>query len=375
MKTYLVGGAVRDRLLGLPVVDRDYVVVGATPTQMLAAGFQQVGKDFPVFLHPQTQSEYALARTERKQGRGYTGFAVNADASVTLEQDLERRDLTINAIAETESGELIDPYQGQRDLEQRILRHVSPAFTEDPLRVLRVARFAARFRHLGFQIAPETQQLLATIAASGELETISAERVWRETNLALASHSPEVYFSVLKQATALGPWFAEFEVNELDSGLDRLIRCTQLTDDPHVRGAALLSSLSLEAAATLCDRLRAPNSVQQLARAAIQTDNFWQSDWSATAITSVFGKIDGWRQADRVSALLLIWQAQGLAVAASEALRACYAAAQAINAQHVLANQTADQSQQDLKGPELGAAIQAARLHAITETLAKYEPQ
>ncbi|MGL5532391.1 MAG: multifunctional CCA tRNA nucleotidyl transferase/2'3'-cyclic phosphodiesterase/2'nucleotidase/phosphatase, partial [Plesiomonas shigelloides] len=203
MQTYLVGGAVRDQLLGLNVTERDWVVVGATPEQLLAQGYQQVGRDFPVFLHPRTHEEYALARTERKQGQGYTGFVCHAAPDVTLEQDLLRRDLTINAIAQAEDGSLTDPYGGQQDLRDRWLRHVSPAFSEDPLRVLRVARFAARFAHLGFRVAPETLALMQQISASGELTHLTAERVWKETEKALNSAAPDVYFAVLRACGAL----------------------------------------------------------------------------------------------------------------------------------------------------------------------------
>jgi len=198
MKTYLVGGAVRDKLLGLPVKDRDWVVVGATPEKMLQLGYQQVGRDFPVFLHPQSKEEYALARTERKSGKGYKGFEVFATPQVTLEEDLLRRDLTINALAESESGELIDPYGGQADLEARILRHVSPAFAEDPLRVLRVARFAARFADLSFRVAPETMALMKEITHSGELTHLVPERIWQEMHAALSTAAPHVFFGLLR---------------------------------------------------------------------------------------------------------------------------------------------------------------------------------
>ena len=211
MKVYLVGGAVRDQLLNKAVHERDYVVVGASPEQMLALGYRQVGKDFPVFLHPQTNEEYALARTERKSGAGYTGFTVFADPSVTLEEDLFRRDLTVNAIAQDESGELIDPYGGLHDLQERWLRHISPAFTEDPLRILRVARFAARFAGDGFKVAPETLALMQQISQNGELAHLSAERVWQETEKALATTSPQVYWSLLHQVQAMQPWFSELE--------------------------------------------------------------------------------------------------------------------------------------------------------------------
>ena len=193
MQVYLVGGAVRDTLLGRTVTERDYVVVGATPAQMLAKGFTQVGKDFPVFLHPKTSEEYALARTERKMGSGYTGFECDASTSVTLEEDLKRRDLTVNAIARDQDGELIDPYHGQQDLQNKVLRHVSNAFSEDPLRVFRVARFATRYAYLGFTIAEETLSLMTAMAKSGELTSLSAERVWQETKRSLLEATPEVF--------------------------------------------------------------------------------------------------------------------------------------------------------------------------------------
>ena len=209
MKTYIVGGAVRDRLLGLPVADRDYVVVGATPEQMLTQGFQPVGKDFPVFLHPQTHAEYALARTERKSGVGYKGFTVYAAPEVTLEEDLLRRDLTINAIAESESGELIDPYGGQRDLDARVFRHVGPAFAEDPVRILRVARFAARFTE--FSIAPETQLLMRQMVDSGEVDALVPERVWQEVARGLMEARPSRMFHVLRGCGALARLFPEID--------------------------------------------------------------------------------------------------------------------------------------------------------------------
>lgn len=211
-KIYLVGGAVRDQLLGIPVKDRDWVVVGATPKQMLAQGFEQVGKDFPVFLHPQTKEEYALARTERKKGVGYHGFEVHADPSVTLKEDLRRRDLTINAMAQDpETGEIIDPYGGYSDLKARLLRHVSPAFQEDPLRVLRVARFAAKLAPLGFKLAPETAQLMTQMAHSGELNALTPERVWQEVVKALETETPSVFFAVLRQVDALQVLFPEID--------------------------------------------------------------------------------------------------------------------------------------------------------------------
>jgi len=203
MQIYLVGGAVRDRLLGLPVTERDWVVIGATGDELEARGFQRVGRSFPVYLHPDTQEEYALARTETKTGPGYRGFEVRADPHVTLEQDLARRDLTINAIAQAEDGHLVDPYGGRDDLENRVLRHVSDAFREDPVRVLRAARFAARFHELGFRLAEETLQLMSDMVAAGEVDALIPERVWKETLCALSATRPDIFFRILRDTGAL----------------------------------------------------------------------------------------------------------------------------------------------------------------------------
>jgi tRNA nucleotidyltransferase (CCA-adding enzyme) len=211
MQIYLVGGAVRDKLLNRPVVDHDHVVVGAMPENLLALGYKPVGKDFPVFLHPRTGEEYALARTERKSGRGYHGFVFQADPTITLEQDLARRDLTINAIAADEHGALTDPYGGVRDIEARMLRHVSPAFVEDPVRVLRVARFAARFAPLGFTVAPETMTLMRQMVADGEVDHLVPERVWAETRKALGEPQPSAFLRVLRECGALAVLFPEVD--------------------------------------------------------------------------------------------------------------------------------------------------------------------
>lgn len=228
---YLVGGAVRDELLGLSVKDKDWVVIGSSPEIMLSQGYQQVGKQFPVFLHPTTKEEYALARKERKQGTGYTGFVCDFSPDIRLEEDLERRDLTINAIAKSSEGELIDPFSGQQDVESRVLRHVSDAFIEDPLRVLRVARFMARFAEFGFKIADETLALMKQIAHSGELSTLTPERVWRETENALQSPHAKVYFDVLKEVDALESLFPKFILPELDmpAAWDKYLRWGGLT--------------------------------------------------------------------------------------------------------------------------------------------------
>jgi tRNA nucleotidyltransferase (CCA-adding enzyme) len=298
MEVYEVGGAVRDSILGLPVTERDFVVVGAQPGDLLELGYRQVGRDFPVFLNPDTNEEYALARTERKTGAGHTAFAVDASPDVTLEEDLQRRDLTINAIARDAAGRLIDPYGGQRDLEARLLRHVSAAFAEDPLRVLRVARFAARFAGLGFGIADETLELMRQIAATEELASLSPERVWKETEKALATERPRVYFETLRHCGALERLFPEIDRlfgvpqpakwhPEIDTGLHTLLALDQIaqsSSDAIVRFAVLVHDLgkgttpadilprhigherrSVELIEALCGRLRVPKRYQSLA--------------------------------------------------------------------------------------------------------------
>ena len=254
MNIYLVGGAVRDKLLDLPVVERDWVVVGGSGADLERLGYQQVGKDFPVYLHPETKEQYALARRERKIAPGHTGFTFDTDSEVSLEEDLSRRDLTVNAMAETEDGELVDPYGGHEDLDKRVLRHVSPAFREDPLRVLRVARFAARFSHLGFGVAPETMELMQEMVGRGELAELTRERVWQEIEGALRTESPEEFFRVLRDCGALQVIFPEVDRlfgvpqpakyhPEIDTGVHTLM-CVQaaarISDDPVMRYAVLL---------------------------------------------------------------------------------------------------------------------------------------
>ncbi len=256
MKIYLVGGAVRDKLLGLTVKDRDWVVVGATPEELTAKGYRPVGKDFPVFLHPETQEEYALARTERKSGHGYTGFVFHTSPDVTLEDDLIRRDLTINAMAEDEQGSIIDPYNGQSDLNNRILRHVSTAFEEDPLRILRVARFAARFHAQGFSIAPETMQLMKKMVASGEANYLVPERVWQETVRALKEKSPAVYFTTLMACGALKAVMPEWHniLEENASAFSALQMATTANESERVRFSCLFPPSN---SAHSCERLQA----------------------------------------------------------------------------------------------------------------------
>ncbi|HFD13171.1 MAG TPA: multifunctional CCA addition/repair protein [Crenotrichaceae bacterium] len=257
MNTYLVGGAVRDQLLNYPVKEHDWVVVGSTAEHMLAQGFQPVGKDFPVFLHPQTHEEYALARTERKTAPGYKGFSIHADPSVSLEQDLLRRDLTINAIAKDDCGQLIDPYGGRKDLDARVLRHVSEAFAEDPVRILRVARFAARYAHLGFKVADTTMALMTEMTARGEVDALVAERVWAELVKALSERTPQQFFLVLRECNALERLFPELDAlfgvpqparyhPEIDTGVHTMMSLEQaarLSDRPVVRFAALMHDI------------------------------------------------------------------------------------------------------------------------------------
>lgn len=257
MKTYLVGGAVRDELLGREVHDLDYVVTGSTIEQMITAGYKQVGADFPVFLHPQSKDEYALARTERKSGKGYKGFSVNFNPSVTLEEDLQRRDLTINAIAKADNGDFVDPFNGKADIENRQLRHVSEAFVEDPLRVLRVARFAAQLHSLGFVVHDDTLELMRELATSGELSNLTAERVFKETEKALLSENPQIYFEVLQACDALAVLFPELqaltgvpqvaryhpEIDTFTHTMMVLAQASRLSELPEVRWAALLHDL------------------------------------------------------------------------------------------------------------------------------------
>lgn len=261
MKIYLVGGAVRDKLLGLPVKERDWVVVGATASDMLQLGYKQVGKDFPVFLHPETKEEYALARKERKTSPGYTGFEFDTSPDVSIEDDLLRRDLTINAIAETDEG-LKDPYGGREDLKNKLLRHVSPAFEEDPVRVLRVARFAARFAHLGFTVAPETLELMKEMVKKGEVDALVAERVWKELQRALEEKNPEKFFTVLNDCGALDALFPGIDI--LGNGLKFLTKAASSTEDAEVRLAVLFYQSSEASIKNFCQSYKIPSIYQEL---------------------------------------------------------------------------------------------------------------
>lgn len=306
MQVYLVGGAVRDKLLERPVVERDYVVVGATPEQLLEQGFTQVGKDFPVFLHPVTKEEYALARTERKTGSGYTGFSCFATPDVTLEQDLLRRDLTVNAIAEESSGKLIDPFNGQRDIQLRVLRHVSQAFSEDPLRIFRVARFAARYHYLGFTIAPTTMALMQSMSRTTDIEQLSAERVWQETKRSLREGTPTMYFSVLQQSGALRAWMPELDSDELLTQSNTALGNAAVKNcDLATRWACVCWPIAADHLARLQTRLKVPNSEADIAQlcnqfAAGMVTNYTDPKW----VLHLFNQCDLWRRPERLESLL-----------------------------------------------------------------------
>lgn len=345
MKVYLVGGAVRDELLGLPFHERDWVVVGATPQALLDEGYKAVGKDFPVFLHPRTGEEYALARTERKTGKGYYGFEAHFAPDVTLEDDLRRRDLTVNAIAkDIDSNELFDPFGGARDIQARVLRHVSSAFSEDPLRVLRVARFAARFAPLGFTVAPETIALLREMSTTDELTTLVPERVWQETARALSSDAPWVYFQVLRDVGALSLVFPELERlfgvpqpakwhPEIDTGVHTFMvleQACKLSADPRVRFASLVHDLgkgttpvaelprhigheerSVELIDALCKRLRVPREYRDLGRLVARYHGLCHraEQLRPSTMVDALDKLDAYRRPERFEQFLIACEA------------------------------------------------------------------
>lgn len=409
MKTYLVGGAVRDALLNLPVKDRDWVVVGATPDALQAQGFQQVGRDFPVFLHPVSREEYALARTERKNGNGYTGFVTWSAPDVTLEQDLQRRDLTINAIAQAENGDLIDPFRGQRDLQARLLRHVSDAFNEDPLRVLRVARFAARFAHLNFRIADETQALMRQMAASGELSHLTAERVWKETEKALTSRNPQVYFQTLRDCGALAVLFPELDRlfgipapakwhPEIDTGVHTLMTLTlaaSLSEEVDVRFATLFHDVGkaltppekwpshhghgaagVPLVEALCQRLRVPNAIRDLALIVTEFHDVVHTieRQSADALVALFDRIDAWRKPQRVEQIALTSEAdargraglESMAYPQGDYLRQVFTLAQSVPTKAVI--------EAGFKGAEVREELTRRRIAVVAQGIAERRP-
>ncbi|MEO0442788.1 MAG: multifunctional CCA tRNA nucleotidyl transferase/2'3'-cyclic phosphodiesterase/2'nucleotidase/phosphatase [Pseudomonadota bacterium] len=305
MKIYLVGGAVRDELLHFPFRERDWLVVGSTPEAMIEQGFRPVGKDFPVFLHPQTGEEYALARTERKTAPGYGGFQFSTDPSVTLEDDLLRRDLTINAIAKNPSGEIVDPYGGEQDLNNKQLRHVSQAFAEDPVRILRIARFLARYQHLGFSIAGETLALMQKMVAAGETQHLVAERVWQECCKALAEATPRAFFESLDHCGALKDIFPEC-LKRLPQCLLALDRVASASDSPILRFAGLCHPLPEADCALLCSRLRVPKQYAELSQLIHKIAGHVVNNnaLDASAIALIFQQGDALRKAKRFTMAL-----------------------------------------------------------------------
>jgi len=400
MKIYLVGGAVRDHLLKLPVKDRDWVVVGASPEEMLAQHFVAVGRGFPVFLHPQTKEEYALARTERKSGKGYTGFECFSSAEVSLEEDLLRRDLSVNAIAQDEQGNIIDPYHGQQDLQTRTLRHVSPAFREDPLRILRVARFAARFSHLGFQVADETMALMKQMTADDELQYLPAERVWSETQRALCTKNPTRFFEVLRSCGALEKLFPEIDClfgvpqpethhPEIDTGLHTLMSLTQaaqLSNCPIIRFAVLTHDLgkgntpakdwpqhigheerSVALIETLSRRLRVPKDYSKLAKQVARYHTHCHRALSLKPATLVktLENLNAYRQHENLDKFLIACEADARGRSGFEDKP--YPQAQYFKDALVASNQIDTQAliNAGYSGKKLGDAIHQQRVRAV----------
>ena len=401
MEVYLVGGAVRDRLLGRPVHERDWVVVGARPEELERDGFVPVGREFPVFLHPQTKEEYALARVERKVGPGYRGFTTQFAPDVTLEDDLRRRDLTINAMAETPSGEIVDPYGGRQDLEARLLRHVSDAFVEDPVRILRVARFAARYAGLGFRVAEETRALMESMTASGEVDALVPERVWKETERALGEPRPDVFFQTLRSCGALAKIFPELDAlygipqpakwhPEVDTGVHVMLvvrYAAGIGAPSSVRFAALMHDLGkalsprerwpshrgheeagVPLIIELCDRLKVPNEFRELAMltARHHATVHRAAELTPATLLKLLETLDAFRRPERFGEMLLACEsdARGRAGLESQAypqreylLRARDAAA---------AVALTDEERRELKGPFLGERIREKRLAAVT---------
>jgi tRNA nucleotidyltransferase (CCA-adding enzyme) len=370
MKTYVVGGAVRDALLGLPVADRDWVVVGETPEAMTAAGFKPVGKDFPVFLHPESREEYALARTERKSGRGYKGFTVYASPDVSLEQDLERRDLTINAMAKDAAGQLIDPFGGEKDLRAGVLRHVSDAFAEDPVRVLRVARFAARF---GFRIADETLALMRRLVEAGEMQALVAERVWQEFARGLAEPQPARLFDALLQCGAQRVVLPELEAVLSDAtaraalyaSLERAARAGAPLPERFALFAHALGATGDAAIDALCARLRVPNDVEDLARALCRCGEGLHGAERAppAALLATLKCVDAFRRPERHAALLRVahYAAPGEGTrAAARRLDRALDAARAVDAGAIAASSPQN---------EIAARVDRARERAIADAV------
>lgn len=401
MEVYLVGGAVRDELLGIPVRERDWCVVGATPEEMTALGYRPVGKDFPVFLHPETGEEYALARTERKTGRGYHGFQFNTSPEVTLEDDLERRDLTVNAIAKAADGTLIDPRGGRADIEARLLRHVSDSFREDPVRVLRAAKFAARFSRLGFGLAPETLELMRAIVDDGEAAELAPDRVWKETEQALRGSHPQVFFEVLRDCRALAVVFPELDAlfgvpqpakwhPEIDCGIHTLLvleQAVKLSDELAVRFAALVHDLgkattrkeilpghaghekrSVSLIRKLCSRLPVPKACRELAVlvAEFHTHCHRALELKPATVLKVLERCDAFRRPQRFQQILLACEADARGRTGLEdrpyPQREYFSGA--MNAAAAIL--PADFVKEGLDGAAIGRALSEQRLAALT---------
>ncbi|MCO8060530.1 multifunctional CCA addition/repair protein [Acinetobacter lwoffii] len=405
MQVYLVGGAVRDHLLGHPYHEKDYVVVGATPAQMLDLGYQPVGKDFPVFLHPQTKEEYALARTERKSGSGYHGFEFHTDVSVTLEQDLIRRDLTINAMAMDDAGQVYDPYGGQQDLENRILRHVSDAFIEDPLRVLRIARFAARYTSAGFVIANETLALMQRLTETGELNALTPERVWKETSRALSERHADVYFEVLRQCGALKVLFPEIDAlygipqrpeyhPEIDCGIHTMMSLQQACRQNYsldVRFAVLVHDLGkaltpvdelprhimheergIKPVNELCDRLKVPTYTKQLALAVCKEHLKCHQAFNLKPGTlwRLLQRLDVLRRPERVEAFVQACECDSRGRLGLED-RAYPQAQYVLDAMQTVRAIKAQDLPADIQGPDIGEMLIERRIQALGELKAQ----
>lgn len=401
MQVYLVGGAVRDHLLGHPYHEKDYVVVGASPNQMLNLGYQPVGKDFPVFLHPETKEEYALARTERKSGTGYHGFEFHTDTSVTLEQDLIRRDLTINAMAMDEAGHVYDPYNGQQDLADRVLRHVSDAFIEDPLRVLRVARFAARYHAMGFHVATETLDLMRQLTESGELNTLTPERVWKETSRALMESHADIYFEVLRSCGALKVLFPEIDAlfgvpqrpeyhPEIDCGIHTMMSLQQACRqnyDLDVRFAVLVHDLGkaltpaeelprhimheergVQPVTELCERFKVPTYTKQLAIAVCKEHLKCHQalNLKPGTLWRLLQRLDVLRRPERVEAFVQACECDSRGRLGLE--DRAYPQAQYVReAMQVVRGIKAQDLPADIQGPDIGEMLIERRIHALAE--------
>lgn len=401
MQVYLVGGAVRDQLLGHPYHEKDYVVVGATPEQLLGQGYLPVGKDFPVFLHPKTKDEYALARTERKSGHGYHGFEFYTDISVTLEEDLIRRDLTINAMAMDDHGKIYDPYHGHEDLKHKILRHVSTAFAEDPLRVLRVARFAARYHQYGFKVADETLTLMQQLCESGELQALTPERVWKETSRALMEKDADVYFEVLRACGALKVLFPEIDAlygvpqraeyhPEIDCGIHTMMSLQQAckADYPlDVRFAVLVHDLGkaltpvdelprhimheergIQPVTEVCDRLKVPTNTKQLALVVCKEHLKSHQAFTLKAGTlwRLLQRLDVLRRPERVEAFIQACEcdAKGrLGLEDRDYPQARYLT----EAMQLVRNIKASDLPAGIKGPDIGEMLIKKRIEALAE--------